>query len=123
MGYNYKNMHNFENLRVYQRGLDITDDIYTLTSKFPKDEVFGLTNQLRRAIVSIVLNIAEGSGRTKKDFRHFLNMSRTSAYESTAILEIAKRRKYISDEEFKTFYHQLEIIIKMINKLRSSIHD
>jgi len=116
-------MHNFENLRVYQRGLDITDDIYTLTSKFPKDEVFGLTNQLRRAIVSIVLNIAEGSGKTKKDFRHFLNMSRTSAYESTAILEIAKRRKYISDEEFKTFYHQLEIIIKMINKLRSSIHD
>ncbi len=116
-------MHNFENLRVYQKGLDIVDEIYLLSEKFPKNEIFGLTNQLRRAAVSIVLNITEGSGRTKKEFRHFLNMARTSAYECTAILEITKRRSYITDEEFKRFYGQLEIIIKMINKLRSSIHD
>ena len=116
-------MHSFENLRVYQRGLDLVDNIYQLTDKFPKEEIFGLANQLKRATVSIVLNITEGSGRTKKEFRHFLNMSRTSAYESTAIVEIAKRRKYINSEEFEMIYNELEIIIKMINKLRSSIHD
>ncbi len=116
-------MHNFEKLRVYQESLNITDDIYQLSEKFPKNEIFGITNQLRRASVSIVLNITEGSGRTKKEFRHFLNMARTSAYECTAILEMVRRRGYITDGEFKNFYDKLEIIIKMINKLRSSIHD
>lgn len=114
-------MHNFEKLNVYQRGLNLVDEIYKLTDKFPKDETFGLSGQLKRASTSVVLNIAEGSGRTKKDFRNFLNMSRTSAYECSAILEISKRRGYMSDKEFKFFYNELEIIIKMINKLRSSI--
>lgn len=114
-------MHNFEKLNVYQRGLNLVDKIYELTNKFPKDEIFGLTSQLKRATISIVLNIAEGSGRTKKDFRNFLNMSRTSAYESSAIMEIAKRRGFISADEFKFFYDELEILIKMINKLRVSI--
>lgn len=114
-------MHNFEKLNVYQRSLDIIDKIYQTTEKFPKDELFSLTSQLRRAAVSIALNIAEGSGRSKKDFRHFLNIARTSVYECSAILEISKRRKYISSENFNFLYNELEIIVKMINKLRSSI--
>ena len=114
-------MHNFEKLNVYQKGLNLVDKIYELTNKLPKDEIFGLSSQLKRAGTSVVLNIAEGSGRTKKDFRNFLNMSRTSAYECSAILEISKRRGYITPEEFKFFYDELEILIKMINKLRSSI--
>lgn len=64
----------FENLRVYQEALDFSDRVYKATKKFPKAETFLLTNQLRRAAISIVLNIAEGSGRTKKEFKHFLNM-------------------------------------------------
>ena len=114
-------MHNFEKLNVYQRGLDLVDRMYDLTNRFPKEELFGLSSQLRRAVTSIVLNISEGSGRTKKDFRNFLNMARTSAYECSAILEIAKRRNYIDIKEFDFLYSELEIIIKMINKLRSSI--
>ena len=116
-------MHNFEKLRVYQKSLDMIDNVYRITGQFPRDEMFGLTNQFRRAAVSVVLNITEGSGRTKKDFRRFLNMARTSAYECVAILEIVRRRRYINDEEYGKFYDELEIIIKMINKLRSSIHD
>ncbi len=114
-------MHNFEKLNVYQKALDLVDCVYDITKKFPKEELFCLTNQFRRAIVSIVLNIAEGSGRSKKDFIHFLNMSRTSAYECSAISQIASRRKYLSEKEFQYVYMELEVIIKMLNKLKQSI--
>lgn len=116
-------MHNFEKLNVYQKALNIVDYVYDVTKKFPKEELFALTNQFRRAIVSIVLNIAEGSGRSKKDFVHFLNMSRTSAYECSAISQIASRRKYLSEEEFRYIYQELEVIIKMLNRLKQSIGD
>jgi len=114
-------MHNFEKLNVYQRSLNVVDDIYEITKKYPKDEMFSLINQFRRASISIVLNIAEGSGRSKKEFVHFLNMSRTSAYECTALSQISLRRKYIDEEKYKYLYNELEIIIKMINKLKNSI--
>jgi four helix bundle protein len=115
-------MHNFEKLDVYQRSLDITDYIYEITKKFPKEELFLLVNQLRRAVVSIVLNIAEGSGRSKKEFVHFLNMSRTSAYECSAIAQICLRREYINLKEFNKIYNDLEIIIKMVNRLKESVN-
>ncbi|EKE22236.1 MAG: S23 ribosomal protein [uncultured bacterium] len=114
-------MHNFEKLNVYQRSLNIVDNIYEITKEYPKDEMFLLVNQFRRASVSIVLNIAEGSGRSKKEFVHFLNMSRTSAYECVALIQISLRRKYIDEEKYNYLYNELEIIIKMINKLKSSI--
>ncbi|KKQ92728.1 MAG: hypothetical protein UU16_C0023G0007 [Candidatus Woesebacteria bacterium GW2011_GWA2_40_7] len=61
----------FEELHVYQEALDFVDFVYDLTKGWPKDEIFGLTNQARRAVVLIVLNIAESTSRTTKDFRHF----------------------------------------------------
>ncbi len=114
-------MHNFEKLDVYKRAVDIVDWLYDITKKYPRDEMFLMVNQLRRAAISITLNIAEGSGRTKKEFSHFLNMSRTSAYECTALLQLSVRRKYITREEQVYGYEQLLIIIKMINKLKSSL--
>jgi len=114
-------MHNFEKLNVYQRGLNIVDDIYEITKKYPKDEMFLLINQFRRAAVTIVLNIVEGSRRSKKEFVHFLNMSRTSAYECAALAQISLRRKYIDEEKYNYLYNELEIIIKMINKLKNSV--
>lgn len=68
-------MFKFEDLRVYKDSLDFVNDIYDLSSKRPRSEIFGLTNQVRRAAVSIALNIAEGTSRTKKDFRHFLDLA------------------------------------------------
>ncbi len=66
-----KNMHNFEKLDVYKRAVDIVDWLYDVTKKYPRDEMFLMVNQLRRAAISITLNIAEGSGRTKKSFHIF----------------------------------------------------
>lgn len=98
------------------------DYVYSITKKFPKEELFSLSDQFKRAVVSIVLNIAEGSGRTKKEFAHFLNMSRTSAYECSAITQICLRRKYITVEEYNKIYSDLEIIIKMVNRLKESVN-
>ena len=94
-------MFKFEELRVYQVALSLVDRIYDITQAWPKDEIFGLINQLRRAATSIVLNIAEGSSRSKKDFSHFLNMAKGSCFECVAILRIAKNRRYINENDFK----------------------
>ena len=114
-------MFKFEELRTYQEGLDFVHIIYELTSKWPKDEVFGLTNQLRRASVSIVLNIAEGSSRKKNDFLHFLDIARGSCYECVAVLTIAKRRKYITSQQFDTAYETCNKLARMISALKTSL--
>lgn len=114
-------MFKFEELRVYQDSLVFVDEVYLICQKWPKDEMFGLTNQFRRAAVSIVLNIAEGSSRGKKDFRHFLDLSKGSCYECVAILRIANNRKYISHQEYEKLYASCLSLAKMISRLRSSL--
>lgn len=114
-------MFKFEDLRVYQEALLIVNAIYSITKHFPKNELFGLTNQLQRAAVSVALNIAEGSSRTKKDFRHFLDLARGSCYECIAILTIAKNQKYISDEQYKELYQRYNNLTRMINALKTSL--
>src|SRR3989344_1897030 len=98
------NQFRFENLQVYKEALIIIDIVYLFIKKFPSDENFGISNQLRRAIVSIALNIAEGSSRSQKDFQHFLSISRGSCFECIAILTICKNQKFINEEEFKLVY-------------------
>ncbi|MBI2195507.1 MAG: four helix bundle protein [Candidatus Levybacteria bacterium] len=116
-----KNKFRFENLEIYKETLFLIELIYTLTKKFPKDEMFGITNQLRRASVSILLNIAEGSSRTRKDFAHFLSLSKGSCFECVAILEVCKNQKYISDKEFLGFYERLNKISRMIGRFQISL--
>lgn len=112
---------NFENLKVYQESLLFIDQIYELTKSWPKDELFGLTSQLRRAAVSIALNIAEGTSRTKKDFRHFLDMSKGSVFECVAILAIALNRKYITVSEYQMHYDTCNKLARMTSKLKTSL--
>jgi four helix bundle protein len=90
----------FENLQVYQKAMNFVDMVYQYTVSFPKEELIGLTGQFRRAAVSICLNIAEGAGRTKKEFRRFLDMSKGSVFECVAISEISKRRSYLKENDY-----------------------
>ena len=104
----------FEKLEVYKKAIDFANDIYNLTKKFPKDEQFGITSQLRRAAISISLNIAEGSGRSKKEFRHFVIMARTSVQECIPLLEISYLQNYITEEERLKYYSRCEELSKML---------
>ena len=90
---------NFEKLRVYQDALDFSKQVYKTTKRFPKDELFGLTSQFRRAASSVPLNIAEGSSLTKTQFKDFLRRARGSVYECVTILFLALDNDYISEEE------------------------
>lgn len=114
-------MFKFEELRIYQEALKFVNYVYTVTDKWPKNEAFGLTDQFRRAAVSIVLNIAEGSGRTRKDFRHFLDISRSSCYECVAITSIAKSRKYVADSEHDEIYEWCEKLSRTLSALKGSL--
>ncbi|QMU31272.1 four helix bundle protein [Adhaeribacter radiodurans] len=113
----------FEELKVWQRALDFSVKIHELTLYFPKDELYVLTSQIKRAADSIVLNIAEGStGQTNPEFNKFLSYALRSGIEVVACLHIAKKRNLIADANFTVLYSELEIIIKMIQALRKTIN-
>jgi four helix bundle protein len=87
----------FENLKVWQISLDPADKIHMLSKLFPKDEMFSLTQQIKKAADSITLNIAEGStGQSNEEFKRFLGYSIKSGVEVVACLYLARRRKYIN---------------------------
>jgi four helix bundle protein len=88
----------FRDLIVWQKAMDLTVEVYRLTERFPKSEVYGLTSQLRRCSVSIASNIAEGSGRgTRKDFASFAGIARGSNYELETQLLLAQRLGYVAE--------------------------
>ncbi len=111
----------FEELRIYQEAIYFVSYIFALTKKWLSPYRFSLGDQLQRAALSIPLNIAEGSGRTSKDFQHFLSISRGSCYECIAILTIARKEGLISEIEYNRVYDRIYIISKTISSLKSSI--
>jgi len=112
---------NFEELDVYSKAIDFVNNIYTLTRKFPKDETFALTGQLRRAAVSIAANISEESARTKKDFRRFIDMSRGSAFECVTLLEISRKQYDVEQRKCGNLRNKLVEISKMLSGLKKSV--
>ena len=116
-----KALFNFERLAVYQQSLVLVDSVYELARVFPIEERFGLADQFRRAATSIALQIAEGSGRTKRDFRHFLRNARASCYECVAIIQIARRRGYLELSRQAACLQQLTEISKMLSGLMRSL--
>lgn len=113
---------NFENLDVYNKSIDVVNDIYLLTKAFPKEEMFGLTSQLRRAAVSITSNIAEGSARSKKDFGRFIDIARGSVFECVTMLQISSKQRYIKNENFSDLKIKLTDLSKMLSGLKKSIN-
>ena len=113
----------FEKLIVWQKALDLSDIVNQLTKKFPKDELYILTSQLKSAADSISLNIAEGSTRqSNPEFARFPGIALRSDIEVVGCLNLAKRREYISDEDFNKIYKSCEEILIMINALRNSLN-
>ncbi|HEY5327409.1 MAG TPA: four helix bundle protein [Mucilaginibacter sp.] len=111
----------FEDLQVWQKAIDLGEQINQLTKSFPKDEIYILTSQIKRAADSVVLNIAEGStGQSKAVFKVFLSYSLRSAIEVVSCLFIAKRRCYIHDSQFNSLYNDYETLVKMITALKNS---
>ena len=114
-------MHNYKNLQVWQLAMDQAEKVYLLTAGFPAEEKFGLVSQLRRCVVSVASNIAEGSGRgTDKDFVRFLNMALGSAFELETQLLVATRLGYMTDDAVVDTTSQLQkMIYNLIKKLGS----
>lgn len=113
----------FENLQVWNKALDLTNEIDQLTKRsFPKDELFILTSQIKRAANSVVLNIAEGyTGQSDPVFKNFLNYSLRSGMEVVSCLYIAKKRKVINEDDFQSLYFEYESLTKMITALRNNL--
>lgn len=114
-------MFNFEELRVYQESLDFIDEVYKVIKSWPVEERFGLADQLRRAAASVALNIAEGSSRTIKEFRRYLDQAKGSCYECVAILSIAKNRNYLAEDMHNRLYDQLDKIARTLSALKKSL--
>ncbi len=116
-------MHNYRELKIWQEAMDLVVEVYTLTKSFPKDEIYGLSSQMKRAAVSIPSNIAEGAGRnSNKDFARFLAISRGSGFELDTQLEIANRLSMISESDKAHLMNKLEYISNMNYKLRESLN-
>ena len=111
---------NFEKLRVYQQSLGLVKILYKITKDFPKEELYGLTSQLRRAATSVSLNIAEGQGRSSRmENKQFLLIARGSLHEILAITEITHQETYLSDKERLLIRHEIFSLLKQLNNLIS----
>lgn len=114
--------HNFRNLKIYQRSITFAVDIYKITRRFPREEMYGLTSQVRRAVTSISLNIAEGSGNaSEKEFKRFLEFSLRSDYEVMTCLEIALRLDYCKKEDHDRLIAEADEIAAMISGFSKSL--
>jgi|SRR5476651_2612373 len=112
----------FEKLKVWQKSLDLATDVDLLTKTFPKDELFILSNQIKRAADSVSLNIAEGStGQSNPEFNKFLGYALRSNIEVVGCLYLAQKRNLIDERTFAKIYNQCEELLVMINALRNSL--
>lgn len=115
-------MHRFKDLEIWKMSRKFCSEIYTVTAMFPESEKFGLTNQLRRASVSVASNIAEGASRSSdKDFCRFLEIAIGSAYEIESQLLIASDLNFITEDRANELINSLDRIVKMTSKFRSSL--
>jgi four helix bundle protein len=115
-------VNSFRDLRVWQAGMDLVEQIYCLTQSFPAQECYGLTSQMRRAAVSIPSNIAEGHTREhSKEYLHHLSMSQASLAELQTQLEIAGRLRYLSPQDVNQSLEQATSLSRQLFALRNAL--
>lgn len=113
----------FEKLQIWQLAVDMSYEIHEMTRAFPKEELFILTAQIKRAADSISLNIAEGStGQSNPEQKKFLGYSQRSALEVVGCLYLGKKRGLITNDQFKNHYDSLDKLVAMIQKFKNSIN-
>ena len=109
---------NYKELKIWQKAMDLTEEVYSLVKLLPKEETYGLSDQLRRAIVSVPSNIAEGEGRCgDKEFIKYLTISRGSLLEVETQLIICNRIGLLKEEKISVALSLIQEINKMINAL------
>ncbi|MBR3294263.1 MAG: four helix bundle protein [Oscillospiraceae bacterium] len=110
----------YRELIVWQKAMDLADEVYALTRRLPKEEQFALSDQLRRAAVSVPSNIAEGHGRqTEKEFKQFLSIAKGSVYELETQITICLRQGYLTEEQAHSALSLCEEVGKMLTRLMS----
>jgi four helix bundle protein len=115
-------MHNFKELKIWQKSKELVVEIYQLTQSFPGSEQFGITSQIQRAAMSIPSNIAEGSGRNSvKDFNRFLDIAKSSSFELETQIIIASELGYVTDENSIRIINSINEIQKMIYGFQKSL--
>lgn len=115
-------MRDFHKLIIWQRSHQLALAVYRISKSFPKEEIFGLTSQMRRAVSSIPTNIAEGCGRaSNKDFAHFLQIAIGSATEVEYQLLLAHDINYINDDDYQALTDETVVVRKMIIKYQSEL--
>ena len=112
----------YRQLEVWQQAMELVIEVYRATVAFPKEETYGLTNQLRRAAVSVPSNIAEGQGRrTTKEFLNHLSIARGSLLEVQTQLEIALHLKYLKTDQVTNLEQRLGTVVRLLNGLMRSL--
>ena len=112
----------FRDLIVWQKAMDLAEAVYEVTKDFPRDEQFGLTSQVRRAVVSVASNIAEGQGRTSgNEFLHHLSIARGSLCEVQTQVMLATRFAYINDDDCQSVLAQADEVGRLLRGLSRSI--
>jgi four helix bundle protein len=115
-------MFNFEKLDVWQKAISFADLVYTVTKSYPSDERFGLTNQMRRAAVSISSNLAEGTSRSSRaDFARFVEIATGSLFEVISQAHIGKNQGFLPPADFRRLYEGAEEQSRMLSGLRRSL--
>jgi len=112
---------NFEKLNVYQKSLDFVDEIYHLVKSFPKEELYGLSSQYKRAALSISLNIGEGQGSSDAQFNRYLNIALDSLKECVVCSTVAQRQSYITKAQDDESRAKLQELAKMIQGIKKFI--
>jgi four helix bundle protein len=115
-------MFNFEKLDVWQEAIQFADLLYQITNSFPSEERFGLTNQMRRAAVSISSNLAEGSSRgSRPDFARFIEIATGSLFEVVSQATISRRQNFLDQSAYERIYAAPEKQSRMLSGLRKSL--